>query len=71
MHSSFLCYPKLGVKVMLKFLRKVFEPNKVVGFLFFNLGMLLLIYVFARHLEDTFLAYLAYFLSTYALIIMM
>lgn len=54
---------------MLKFLRKVFELNKIIGFLFFNLGMLLLIYVFARHLEDTFLAYLAYFLSTYALII--
>lgn len=54
---------------MFKVLKKIFEPNKIVGFLFFNLGMLLLIYVFARHMEGTFLAYLAYFLSTYALII--
>lgn len=40
-----------------------------MGFLVFNIGMGLLIYVFACHLENTTIAYIAYFLSAYALVI--
>lgn len=50
-------------------IKKIFKPQKIIGFLIFNLSFVLLIYVFARHLEDTFLAYVAYLLSTYALIL--
>ena len=49
--------------------KKIFYPNKVVGFLLFNVGFGLLIYVFINALEDTPLAYISYLLSTYALII--
>lgn len=48
---------------------KIFKPNKIVGFLLFNMGVFLLIYVFSCHLEETPLAYFAYLLSTYDLII--
>ena len=44
-------------------------PNKIIGFILFNLSFGLLIYVFSFHLEDTTLAYISYLLSTYALII--
>ena len=54
---------------MKRLLKKLFLPNKIVGFLSFNLGFILLIYVFSCHLENTFIAYISYLLSTYALII--
>ncbi len=54
---------------MKKILNKLFGPNKIIGFIVFNLAFGLLIYVFSYHLEDTPLAYLSYLLSTYALII--
>ena len=54
---------------MKKILTKLFIPNKIFGFLLFNLSFGLLIYVCSCHLEDTPLAYLSYLLSTYALII--
>ena len=54
---------------MKKILNKLFVPNKIVGFILFNLAFGLLIYVFSCHLEDTPLAYVSYLLSTYALII--
>lgn len=50
-------------------MNKFFNPNKIFGFIIFNLSFILLIYVFVRHLEDTPLAYITYLLSTYALII--
>ena len=49
--------------------KKIFEPNKYIGFFLINLSIVLLIYVFACHLEDTWLAYVSYPLSTYALIV--
>ena len=54
---------------MKKIMNKIFFPNKIIGFLLFNISFGLLIYVFATHLEDTPLAYITYLLSTYALII--
>lgn len=54
---------------MKKVLKKIFMPNKYLGFILFNLGFGLLIYVFSLHLEDTPLAYISYLLSTYALVI--
>lgn len=54
---------------MKKLLKKVLFPNKFIGFLLFNLGFGLLIYVFGNHLEKTPLAYVSYLLSSYALII--
>lgn len=54
---------------MKQIINKILYPNKIAGFIFFNLGFGLLIYVFSWHLEDTILAYISYILSTYALII--
>ncbi len=54
---------------MKKILKSIFFPNKIIGFVVFNLSFGLLIYIFAFHLEDTPLAYLSYLLSTYSLII--
>ena len=54
---------------MKKILNKLFGPNKIIGFILFNLAFGLLIYVFSWHLENTPLAYISYLLSTYALII--
>ncbi len=54
---------------MKKVLSKLFIPNKIIGFIIFNVAFGLLIYVFSFHLEDTPLAYISYLLSTYALII--
>ncbi len=54
---------------MREILKKIFIPNNKIGFVLFNLGFGLLIYVFSCHLEDTSLAYVSYLLSTYALII--
>lgn len=54
---------------MKNIVKKIFFPNKIVGFLLFNIGFGLLIYVFLNALEDTPLAYISYLLSTYALII--
>ena len=54
---------------MKKILKHIFEPNKIIGFLICNISIFLLIYVFTKHLEDTAIAYVAYLLSTYALII--
>ena len=54
---------------MKKMLKNIFLPNKIIGFILFNLAFGLLIYVFSCHLEDTPIAYISYLLSTYALII--
>ena len=54
---------------MKQIIKKIFSPNKILGFIIFNFSFLLLIYVFVNHLEDTFLAYLSYLLSTYSLIL--
>lgn len=54
---------------MKKIIKKIFYPNTLIGFLICLISAILLIYVFSVHLEDTLLAYLAYLLSTYALII--
>ena len=54
---------------MKKTLNKLFVPNKIIGFILFNLAFGLLIYVFSFHLENTPIAYISYLLSTYALII--
>ena len=54
---------------MKKILSKLFIPNKIIGFITFNMAFGLLIYVFTFHLEDTPIAYISYLLSTYALII--
>ncbi len=54
---------------MKKILKNIFLPNKIIGFILFNLAFILLIYVFSCHLEDTPIAYISYLLSTYALII--
>lgn len=54
---------------MKNILKKIIEPDKILGFLLFNFGIGLLIYVFSYHLEDTWIAYSAYLLSSYALII--
>ncbi len=57
----------MGSEVMKKIIQKIFSPNRILGFLLFNFSMGLLIYVFACHLENTPPAYIAYFMSTYAL----
>ncbi len=54
---------------MKKILKNIFLPNRIIGFIIFNISFGLLIYVFSCHLEDTPLAYISYLLSTYALII--
>lgn len=54
---------------MKNFIKKVFCPNFIIGFILFNLGFGLLIYVFANKFEGTPLAYVSYILSSYALII--
>lgn len=54
---------------MKKLITKILFPNNIIGFLFFNLGFGLLIYVFGNHLEETPLAYISYVLSFYALTI--
>lgn len=54
---------------MKRIIKGVLYPNKWIGFLFFNLGFGLLIYVFSCHLEETPIAYVSYVLSFYALII--
>lgn len=50
-------------------IKKILFPNKIIGFLIFNIGFGLLIYVFSNHLEETFVAYISYLMSFYALII--
>lgn len=54
---------------MKEIMKKIFYPNKILGFALFNIGFGLLIYVFSNHLEETPLAYISYLLSFYALII--
>ena len=54
---------------MNKILNRLFFPNKIIGFIIFNVAFGMLIYVFGCHLENTLLAYTSYILSTYALII--
>lgn len=50
-------------------MKKILFPNGIIGFLFFNLGFGILIYVFCNHLEETPLAYMSYLLSFYVLVI--
>lgn len=54
---------------MKEILKKILYPNKFLGFILFNLGFGLLIYVFSCHLEDYLIAYVSYCLSAYALTI--
>lgn len=54
---------------MKKIVNKILFPNKTMGFLIFNIGFGLLIYVFYNHLEDTPISYVSYVLSFYALVI--
>lgn len=54
---------------MKKVIKKVLCPDFISGFLIFNIGFGLLIYVFSNHLEENPLAYFSYILSSYALII--
>lgn len=54
---------------MKEIIKKVLYPNKFIGFILFNLGFGLLIYVFGCHLEKTPIAYISYPLSAYALTI--
>lgn len=54
---------------MRKAIGKILFPGKITGFLAFNIGFALLIYVFVKNLERTPLAYISYALSTYALVI--
>lgn len=54
---------------MKRIINRILFPNKFVGLFFFILGFGLLIYVFGFHLEGTIISYIAYFLSTYALIL--
>ncbi len=54
---------------MKEIIKKILYPNKIIGFFLFNLGFGLLIYVFSNHLEETFVAYISYVLSFYALVI--
>ena len=54
---------------MKKMIKRIFFPNKILGFIIFNFSFILLIYVFGNHLEDSPLAYLSYLLSTYSLIL--
>ena len=54
---------------MKEILKNIFIPNKIIGFILFNVSFGLLIYVFSFHLEETPLAYISYLLSTYGLII--
>lgn len=54
---------------MKKVMKSLLEPNKIIGFLVFNISIGLLIYIFTCRLEYTPLAYISYLLSTYALII--
>lgn len=57
------------VLIMKKTFKKILYPNNLIGFIIFNFSFSLLIYVFINHLEETFIAYISYFLSFYALII--
>lgn len=50
-------------------LKSIFYPNKIFGFIIFNVTLVLFIYVFSNSIENTVLAYITYFLSTYCLII--
>lgn len=54
---------------MKKIVNKILFPNKVIGFILFNISFGLLVYVFATKKEYTVLAYVSYTLSTYSLII--
>ena len=54
---------------MKRLLNNLFFPNKLIGFIVFNISFGMLIYVFSSHLEGTILAYTSYALSTYALIL--
>lgn len=54
---------------MKTFIKKILFPNELIGFVSFNLGFILLIYVFNNHLKETLLAYISYILSSYALVI--
>lgn len=54
---------------MKEIMKKIFYPNKILGFAIFNIGFSLLIYSFSNHLKETPLAYASYLLSFYALII--
>lgn len=50
-------------------IKKIFFPNKILGFLFFNISFILLIFVFASHSEYTILGYISYPASAYSLTI--
>lgn len=54
---------------MKEIIKKILFPNHIIGFITFNLGFGLLIYVFSQSLKETPVAYISYALSSYALTI--
>lgn len=56
---------------MKKIITKILNPNTLLGLLICLFSSVLLIYVFSMHLEGTMTSYIAYFLSSYSLVIFM
>lgn len=54
---------------MKKVLFKLFYPNKFLAIPLCLFSAILLIYVFAAHLEGSFISYVSYLLSTYSLVL--
>ena len=54
---------------MKRIINKIFNPNKIIGFILVTLSIILMIYVFSFHYEKEIIAYITYLLSTYSLII--
>lgn len=54
---------------MKELVKRIFLPNKILGFILFDISFGLLIYVFVCHLEETLVVYISYILSAYALTI--
>lgn len=50
-------------------MKKIFKPSKIIGFPICVLAAFLLIYVFNNKLENSFIGYFSYLLSSYGLII--
>lgn len=53
---------------MKEIMNKIFNPNRIIGFIIFNLSFILLICVFVFHIEHSILGYFSYLMSTYSLI---
>lgn len=55
---------------MKNILSKIFNPNKFIGVPIFIFSTILIIYVLSFDIQRTILSYIAYLLSTYALILL-